>query len=180
MYPLGMNYMVSCKGNPYSKESLKNMLFILRGDKINAYFTCDKFACPVIFKEGLTKIVFFTRLWENENNINSTRIEIIRRLKKEFGDRFIGGLYDSELARSLAPDIILSKRQTERGRYLRLVQDSDICIGSTGLHDSIAWKTAEYVAMGKAIVCEELQYEVPGNFLSEKNYIPFSGIDECI
>lgn len=180
MYPLGMNYMVSCEGNPYSKESLKSMLFKLRGDKPNSYFTSDKFACPVIYKEGLTKVIFFTRLWDGENTINNTRIEVIRQLKKEFGGRFMGGIRDSELARRLAPDIIVSKRQTERGRYLRMVQDSDICIGSTGLHDSIGWKTAEYVVMGKAIVCEELKYEVPGGFSPEKNYIPFSDAEGCV
>lgn len=180
IYPLGMNYMVSCKGNPYSKESLKSMLFKLRGDKPNSYFTSDKFACPVIYKEGLTKVIFFTRLWDGENTINNTRIEVIRQLKKEFGGKFMGGIRDSELARRLAPDIIVSKRQTERGRYLRMVQDSDICIGSTGLHDSIGWKTAEYVVMGKAIVCEELKYEVPGGFSPEKNYIPFSDAEGCV
>lgn len=180
IYPLGMNYMVSCKGNPYSKENIQSMLFMLRGDKPNSYFTSDKFSCPVIYKEDLIRIIFYTRLWDGEDAINNTRIEIIRRLKKEFGDRFIGGIRDSELAHRIAPDIIVSKRQTERGRYLKLVHDSDVCIGTTGLHGSIGWKTAEYVAMGKAIVCEELQYEVPGDFLPGRNYIVFSNVEECV
>ena len=34
--------------------------------------------------------------------------------------------------------------------------------------------------MGKAIVCEELRYEVPGDFLPMKNYLPFSNTEECI
>lgn len=180
MYPLGLNYMVSYKGNPYSKESLKGMLYVLRGDKPSSYFTSDKFYCPVIYKEKSANIIFFTRLWDGEDDINNTRIKIIRHLKKKLGDRFIGGIRDSELARKFSPDLIVSKRQTERGRYLRMVQDSDICIGSTGLHDSIGWKTAEYVVMGKAIVCEELKYEVPGGFSPEKNYIPFSDAEGCV
>ena len=49
-----------------------------------------------------------------------TRIEIICQLKGKLGDRFIGGIRDSELARIIAPDIIVSKRLAERGRYLRM------------------------------------------------------------
>ena len=57
---------------------------------------------------------------------------------------------------------------------------SDICIASTGLHGSIGWKTAEYVAASKAIVSEPLNYKVTGNFIPGENYLEFSGIDECL
>lgn len=60
------------------------------------------------------------------------------------------------------------------------MKKTDICIGTVGLHDSIGWKTAEYVALGKAIVCEPFRYSVPGEFLVEKNYLEFSTSDECV
>lgn len=48
---------------------------------------------------------------------------------------------------------------------------SDICIGSTGLWDSIGWKTGEYVAAARAVVNERFVYEVPGGFREGVNYL---------
>lgn len=67
MYPLGMNYMVTCEGNLYAyEESFKRKILKLRGDKPNSYFTCDKFECPIIYKEKEFEITFLTRLWQEE------------------------------------------------------------------------------------------------------------------
>lgn len=183
MYPLGMNYMITCKDNPYVKENLRSILFRLRGDKPKSYFTCDKFECPVVYKQkNNMEISFFTRLWEGKEfyNINNTRIEIIRKLKSMYGKQFIGGIRDSSVARLIAPDLIVSKQYSERSRYLKRLKNTDICIGTTGLHDSTGWKTAEYVALGKAIICEPLKYSVPGNFFVGENYLEFSTAEACI
>lgn len=102
MYPLGMNYMVTSEGNPYAyEESFKRKILKLRGDKPNSYFTCDKFECPIIYKEKEFEITFLTRLWQEEQfrDLNLTRIEIIRELKKKYGEKFIGGIRDSKIAR---------------------------------------------------------------------------------
>lgn len=180
MHPLGMNYMVVCKNNPYEKGDLKSRLQRLRGDKPLSYFTCENIQSPVIYREGPMNVIFFTRLWEGEDEINKTRIDIIRKLKEKFAGQFQGGLHNTKLARTMAPDLIIPKRITERGNYLSMVRESDICIGTTGLFNSIGWKTAEYTAMGKAIVCEALEYELPGDFQDGKNYLSFSDADGCI
>lgn len=39
---------------------------------------------------------------------------------------------------------------------MRLMKQSRICIATTGLHDSIGWKFAEYVVAGRTIVIEPL------------------------
>lgn len=57
---------------------------------------------------------------------------------------------------------------------------SDICIGSMGLDESIGWKTAEYVAAGKAIIHEKMSYQIPYGFNKDTNYLEFSSADECI
>ena len=48
------------------------------------------------------------------------------------------------------------------------------------MHNSIGWKTAEYVAASKAIVSEPLHFELPGNFEENKNYLSFTNVDELI
>lgn len=35
------------------------------------------------------------------------------------------------------------------------MHDTDICIGSMGLHKSIGWKTGEHIAASKAIINEK-------------------------
>jgi hypothetical protein len=49
-----------------------------------------------------------------------------------------------------------------------------------GVHESIGWKTAEYVAASKAIVNEELKYTVTGSFEKGKNYLEFTSVDDCL
>lgn len=101
-------------------------------------------------------------------------------MKKEYGKLFCGGVRKSDIAQRLCPDLIVSKRFTERAHYLKTMSEADLCIGTLGLHDSTGWKTAEYVAASKAIVNEHLVYDAPGGFVEGKNYLGFSGIgDAC-
>jgi hypothetical protein len=54
-----------------------------------------------------------------------------------------------------------------------------ICVATTGLHGSIGWKLAEYVAFSKAIITEKLVYTVPGDFGPGRNYIEFASPEDC-
>lgn len=192
MYPLGFNYYVTHPKNPVGEPLWKAVLRPLQGR------TPARFFVPEVFEEdgespcgNPPRILFLTRLWGREawlegdpanderEEISNTRIEIIRTLRREYGDAFIGGVNDCPLSRQLAPDLIVSQGLTERRHYLKVVHDSDICIGTTGLHGSIGWKTGEYVAAAKAIVHEEMQYSVPGNFGGD-NYLSFRTAQECV
>lgn len=183
MYPLGFNYHVSCKKHPLDKPEWKEQIKRLCGIESNrwssTYFSYDKFEEIPQYKDGIFKVLFSTRLW-GETELDEMRIEIIRALKTNKDIQFIGGITDSPLARNLAPDLVVSRDFTERRNYLTLLHDSDICIASTGLHESIGWKTGEYVASAKAIVSEKLHYQVPGGFEKEKNYLEFSTAEECV
>lgn len=63
---------------------------------------------------------------------------------------------------------------------MKLFHESDLCIGSMGLFESIGWKTAEYVAAAKGIVNERLHYGVPGDFAEGKNYLAFENAQQCL
>ena len=185
MLPLGMNYSVFCKGNPYSYEWSKPKTFLhcLRGEKLNSYFTPDKFESYPQYKKENIKILFMTRLWEDQpedvEELNRKRINTVRQLRKEYGNNFIGGIRSSDLALKIAPDLVLSKRFTNKCNYLQYLRDADICIGTLGLHSSTGWKTAEYTAAAKGIVNERLVYENPGSFLEGRNYLAFTDVEEC-
>lgn len=112
--------------------------------------------------------------------INENRIKIIRILQSKYRDQFVGGLQDTKIAREMASDLIVNRWRTNRAVYLKLMKESDICIGTIGLDESIGWKTGEYVAASKAIVNETFHYEVPGNFAVGKNYLNFDDFNECV
>lgn len=195
MHPLGFNYHVSCCNHPYDKHAWKeNIKKLLKRDYngwCNTYYKTKRFEQKPKYKKDGFKVVFLTRLWQQEEcltgkenkereYINEMRIEILRELKNLPEIDFVGGLSDNDLAREMAPDVIIEPEFTDRKNYLKLMKSSDICIGSMGLFESIGWKTGEYIAASKAIINEKLHYEVPGYFVNGKNYIEFSSAEECV
>ncbi len=193
MYPLGFNYHVTHRENPIQEPLWKSMLKPLLGRTPDRRFVTEIFEGDALTPAGQPpRILFLTRLWDDHDPalppelnrertfLNETRMEIIRTLRSRYGGAFIGGLNNCALSRRLAPELIVPAKYTERKKYLKLLHSSDICIGSMGLHESIGWKTGEYVAAAKAIVNEAFHYSVPGNFAEGKNYLSFSSAPECI
>ncbi len=193
---LGFNYHVSIEGNPLDipisiKERLKSYARSFLGRKNSSYFVPSVFESPPnkTIKNNI-KILFLTRTWrineskqspeyvESVSRINNMRIEIVRELRK-MGDNIICGFSKDS---PYIPDknLLCSKYLTNRSHYLNIMKSSDICIGSTGLHNSIGWKTGEYVAAGRCIINERFNYEVPGEFKERVNYLPFETSEECI
>lgn len=191
LYPLGLNYHLTHPQNPINEPLWKHFGKLLQGRTPDRYFRPEVFEGTASASEP-AKILFLTRLWDElepglddqtrqeRNYINQSRIEIIRTLRQQYGCAFFGGLNDLPLSRDLAPDLIVPKQYTERRHYLNLLHSCDICIGTMGLHESIGWKTGEYVAAAKAIVNEALHYSLPGDFLPGQNYLPFTTAQECI
>lgn len=194
VFPWGFNYHVSYVGNPCEGplvSVIKELSKICLAKETNSYFCKRVFEEIPLYKTNDIKILFYSRLWlpsdslsddlncERER-INSQRIELVRKLKEAFSDCFHGGVEASNLAKTIAPDICLPSIETSRREYLIKMHKSDICIATTGLHNSIGWKMGEYVAAAKGIVSEPLFYEVPGQFNKGINYLEFSSVEECI
>lgn len=119
--------------------------------------------------------------WKNSlDNATDERIQLVRKLKKEFGNRFIGGIENTEFAKKICTDIVIDDNLSNKKDFMSLLRKNFICITSTGLHNSIGWKTAEYVSNARAIISEPLYYELPGNFEENKNYLKYESPDECI
>ena len=173
MHPLGFNYHVTYKEDPLNKPPrLRQRIKALLGYKQMSCFTYDLFEYKPDGRKKPCRILFYTRLWEpsdkfpplvnkKRETINTMRIEIIRTLREKYGRQFLGGVQKSALAKKICPDLILPYHKTDRSRYLRTLHKSDICIGTMGLHESIGWKTGEYVAAGK-------------------HYLPFASAHACV
>ena len=193
MRPFGFHYHVSYPNNFIDKvSSVKewpDTLFqlVFNGAQ-RSYFTPDKFE----MKARLTdkpRVLFYTRLWDPDEIpalydsltiLNQNRIRLVSELKKIYGPRFVGGIQFSPLAMKSCRELVASISATKRKNYLQTMKNADICIGTTGLHDSIGWKTAEYIAASKAVINEKFNFEVTGGFSEGDNYLPFTDIEDCL
>ena len=193
VFPLGLNYPVTNRERDlfqvrraafYSgKDKIKAIikgLHIGKGEaeQLGNMESYPQFDLP-------PKVLFMARAWdtnliENKSRkeavekINETRAECVRRLRKEFGKNFFGGLAHEDYAVKNFKDCLLPVGNlSDKRKYLEILKDFPICIATTGLNGSNGWKLGEYVAFSKAIVTEPLQFQVTGNFLNEVNYLEF-------
>jgi hypothetical protein len=113
-------------------------------------------------------------------NVNENRARIIRLMKGTLGVRFTGGFADSKFCRDQYPDLLVAPEVTHQQQYLLRLKTMPICIATSGLHGSIGWKFAEYVAFARAPVSEALTYSVPGPFAPDRNYLPFTSPAQCL
>ncbi|MFK5892535.1 MAG: hypothetical protein QM504_04875 [Pseudomonadota bacterium] len=145
--------------------------------------------------EDDVSVMFYARLWnpdwdedcflndeerEDRIRINQYRIKSISYLKEQFGDRFIGGIIEDSYSIKIAPQLLADVISTKKQNYLNQVKRIPICISTTGLHNSIGWKFAEYVVMARAIVSEPICFSVPGGFSVNQNFLEYSSPEECV
>ncbi|MFU8815350.1 MAG: hypothetical protein ACNA7W_08385 [Pseudomonadales bacterium] len=138
------------------------------------------------------KVLFLTRLWDTDRvtvspgirshaEINEMRIACVAALKAELGGAFIGGVAPDPVAKARCPPaLIADQRVVAKRNYLDLMKATPIGITSIGLFDSNGGKLGEYVACSKAIACEPLVHEVPGDFAAGENYLEFTSPEECV
>ncbi len=113
--------------------------------------------------------------------LNDMRSACIKALREALGDKFYGGFMHTDFARRNYNALLMPDGRTaSKKNYINLLRSYPICVATTGLHGSIGWKFGEYVAFGKAIVSERLEYEVPGNFRKDVNYLEFASPQECV
>ena len=131
-------------------------------------------------------VLFLTRLWHTgtgdpqRDAITDSRVRLVRLLRQELGEAFVGGLRADEFSLAKCRDVVVPRRLTDKANYLRLMKTTPICITTVGLHGSNGWKLGEYVAASRAIVTEALRYAVPGDFAAGRNYLSFTTPDECV
>jgi hypothetical protein len=131
-------------------------------------------------------IIFQTRVWEpslvkgeNIEAINQGRVGLVKALRKEFGERFHGGLYPSAYARANFPDAI-SAMPARHKNYIAWSKRHLIGVNTRGLHESVAFKFPEYLAGSKCIVSEPIRNANPEPLIEGKHYLAFQANDECV
>jgi hypothetical protein len=112
---------------------------------------------------------------------NEMRARCIELLRSSLGAHFYGGFVPGPYSSRAYPRLLVDEADVTRKRhYIRLLRSFPVCVATTGLHGSIGWKFAEYVALAKAIVSEKLNYQVPGDLAPERNYLEFTSPEQCV
>ena len=203
--PLGLNYEVF--SGRFDAQGIRRVLslgdqFSLRGisqlirycgqpldNWIGFSPSLAQLTSPPTYAGGRPTVIFFCNVHaptpemsaekqEHRLYLAHSRARLVRNLRKALGERFVGGLMHTEFARREYPDCLAdSPRATQRSRYIRTLRQADIGIATTGLHDSIGWKFAEYLAHSKAVVSEALHY-FPGSHLKEGTHYLAATEDE--
>jgi len=195
VFPLGFNYYMSTQASFINKnynnslksifkQKIKQQLGINGFFKRNSSFLRSASFENLPIRNTENKILFLTRIWdpsetgqnynkELRERINEERIGYIDLCKKEFGKRFTGGLIRTEYSENKAKNYLLNQEITGKENYLKLVKSHNICVATTGLHNSVGWKMGEYIAASRAIVSEPLHYQSPGSFTKNNNYLEF-------
>jgi hypothetical protein len=82
-------------------------------------------------------------------------------------------------AKKHCPDC-LTDQPSSRREYLKLLRKCLVAVATTGLHRSIGWKFAEYMAASRCVVTEPLHCALPVPLLEGTHYLSFRSAEQCI
>jgi glycosyltransferase involved in cell wall biosynthesis len=91
---------------------------------------------------------------------NEFRAEACRVIKVNFKNSIVG-LYPDEFSSVYAPDVLLSKEQTNSKTYFDFLISSQIALADDGLKDTAGWKIGEYVVFNKPIISTPINVDIP-------------------
>jgi hypothetical protein len=130
-------------------------------------------------------VVFQTRVWEphdttdDADQVNQERVDLVRALRDALGERFVGGLVPTPFAAKNFPDAV-TPHDASRAGYVQMSKRSLVGVYSRGLHHSLAFKLAEYLAASKCVVSTPFRNELPAPLVEGTNYLEFDGIEQCV
>lgn len=131
-------------------------------------------------------VLLQTRVWAPDESysahteqINEERAAMVRTLRDELGDRFVGGLAPTPHAKRAYSELVTTL-STKRPDYAATIGRCLIGIYVRGVHDSIAFKLPEYLAASRCIVAEPLINEIPEPLVEGVNIMGFITPEECV
>ncbi|MGY5352978.1 hypothetical protein ACXGQW_10540 [Wenyingzhuangia sp. IMCC45533] len=141
------------------------------------------------------RVIFMTRLWNPDKTNNSEeksrreiqnnfRINACRIISKNFPNSVVG-IYPDDLAKKMAPDVLLEINQTKKKNYISELEKADICLANDGLKNTPGWKIGEYAMMNKAIISTPLnivvdEFKECENYIGLQNNVNYSSLPDVI
>jgi hypothetical protein len=158
------------------KKQIRHWKFINTSRRISRFEKLEK--------SNSDKILFQTRCFLHENDedvkqIHQQRYHLIKLLRENFSDSFLGGFVSSKIANEKYSDA-LTNVPTAPEEYLDVMKSARIVIYTRGLANSPAWKMAEYLSQGKVIIAEPLTTELPAPLTEGRELLYFHDDTELI
>ena len=116
---------------------------------------------------------------QEAESLNQRRANLIKLLKNEFGDRFIGGMFFKTAPKNKFNDC-RTKVPYDQKIYLSFVRKAAVVISTSGFGNSLPWKLAEYLKHGKCIVSEPVQHSLHSPLKEGYHLEYFSNDQQCI
>ena len=91
----------------------------------------------------------------------------------------MGGIEPSAYARAEFGDCLTSMSSMQAD-YLKLVRSCRIGVVTEGIHGSIPWKCAEYLAASRCVVSPEFCYQLSTPMRAGENYLSYADVDDCL
>ena len=112
------------------------------------------------------------------DRINNYRLKLIKALKKKFGKKFIGGMWSSKVNNRI--DVNCKSSFLNSELYLLLVKNAKLVISTNGFGNSLPWKMAEYLKLGKCIISQNIAHSLPHPLIDGYHIKIFDNIEQCI
>lgn len=150
----------------------------------NTFFKTRKlsdFNKSVIFTND-KKIFYQKRFFPKETSndvkeIHQQRINLIRLLKNNFPENFVGGLkLDPPLTDNFKD--CLSNIDGNPHAFLEAFKSCGICVYTRGLTNSTGWTLPEFLSQGKCVIAEKTNVLFPNDLENNKHLIYFHSDDE--
>ena len=132
------------------------------------------------------KVMFQTRLWTKDevppdevDELNESRVDMVRALKRAFGARFIGGVVPTPLAVEKYRDV-LTPHPSKYVEYLALKKRCLVSVYTRGVEHSLAFKLGETLAASQCLVSVPLRYTLPRPLIDGDNYLSFETAEQAI
>jgi hypothetical protein len=180
--PFGLNY--GCRGSLDESQLLESSVAPPSLANYRNFLSFHDFERPP-HSPVKPAIVFQTRAWapdstsDDADEVNESRAEVIRALRRSFPGRFYGGFVGNAHARRYYPDL-LTERSQEQNDYIQFSQRCLIGISTRGLHHSVPFKLPEIMASSRAIVSHSLRAELPAPCLPGTHFLEFRSPEECV
>ena len=153
----------------------------------SSHYTLDIRRYPEKVIDSGGKVLFHTRLWNPNNHPdaeekerrrvqNDFRINACRIIKKNYEGASVG-LFSDGLSHKMAPDLLLTAKESNKNDYLNALSNHDIGIADDGLKDNPGWKIGEYLLCGKAVITTPLNISLD-NFNEDVNFLKLSNRSE--
>lgn len=130
------------------------------------------------------KIFYQKRFFPKESNndvkeIHQQRVNLIRLLKDNFPDNFVGGLkLDPPLTDNFKDCI--SNIDGNPHAFLEAFKSCGICVYTRGLTNSTGWTLPEFLSQGKCIVAEKTNVVFPNTLENNKDLMYFNTEEELL